>query len=375
MNLATTHAKNMPPSAPSLPNANAAAPQSQQMWHVLSPQDALTASNTPDSGLPHKEVTERQEKYGKNELPRAKPKSVFNLLWRQINNPLIWVLVASALVAIVADPLHGVKDGLVIIAVVTLNTLIGFVQEFKAGKAIQALSQMVPEHTMVLREGKRTRVPAAELVPGDLVWVASGDKVPADMRLVHVKNLQIEEAPLTGESIPVEKSTDAVSESAGIEDRRCMAYAGTMVTYGTATGLITGIGAATELGKISAMLRETTDLETPLTKALHQIGRIITIAIIVIVFQIFYLLNCRSLRDSLRSIGVFTNPSVFLGTGSLVALHLFFIYSPPLQAVFSTAPLSLRDLVFATAVGAVVIPVVSIEKRWRAHAEQRDHLS
>ncbi len=188
------------------------------------------------------------------------------LLWRQINNPLIWVLIASSGVAIIADPADGLKNGLVILAVVVLNTIIGFVQEFRAGKAIEALSKMVPENVNALRDGQKVTLPAAELVPGDVVTLASGDKVPADVRLIQVRSLQIEEAALTGESVPSEKTVASVDASAGVGDRSGMAFGGTLVTYGTGTAVVVETGARTELGKISAMLKETTDLQTPLTK-------------------------------------------------------------------------------------------------------------
>lgn len=180
------------------------------------------------------------------------------------------------------DPTDGIKNGLVILAVVVLNTIIGFVQEFRAGKAIEALSKMVPENVAAMRDGKKITLAASELVPGDIVLLASGDKVPADMRLVQVRNLQIEEAALTGESVPTEKALGVVAPAAGLGDRTCMTFGGTLVTYGTGTAVVVETGAKTELGKISAMLKETTDLQTPLTKALGQIGKYITIAIIII---------------------------------------------------------------------------------------------
>ncbi|MFY7895521.1 MAG: cation-translocating P-type ATPase, partial [Phycisphaerales bacterium] len=190
--------------------------------------------------------------------------------------------IASGVVAMLVDPTDGIKNGLVILAVVVLNTIIGFVQEFRAGKAIEALSKMVPENVAAMRDGKKITLAASELVPGDIVLLASGDKVPADMRLVQVRNLQIEEAALTGESVPTEKALGVVAPAAGLGDRTCMTFGGTLVTYGTGTAVVVETGAKTELGKISAMLKETTDLQTPLTKALGQIGKYITIAIIII---------------------------------------------------------------------------------------------
>jgi len=235
-----------------------------------------------ETGLTTDDANVRLAQYGPNLLPKAKGDTAWTLLWRQINSPLIWVLLASGFVAMLVDPTDGIKNGLVILAVVVLNTLIGFVQEFKAGKAIEALSKMVPENVTALRDGKTATLAGADLVPGDVVLLASGDKVPADMRLAAVKTLKIEEAALTGESVPAEKDTNASAENAGIGDRSGMVFGGTLVTYGTATAVVCGTGAATELGRISTMLKEATDLQTPLTKALQSIGKYITIGIIVI---------------------------------------------------------------------------------------------
>jgi len=258
-------------------------PASGEVYHAMAVADVIGKLRTNlETGLTTDDANARLAQYGANVLPKAKGDTAWTLLWRQINSPLIWVLIASGFVAMLVDPTDGIKNGLVILAVVVLNTLIGFVQEFKAGKAIEALSKMVPENVTALRDGKKATVAAADLVPGDVVLLASGDKVPADMRLAAVRTLKIEEAALTGESVPAEKDTDASAANAGIGDRSGMAFGGTLVTYGTATAVVCGTGAATELGRISTMLKEATDLQTPLTKALHSIGKYITIGIVAI---------------------------------------------------------------------------------------------
>jgi Ca2+-transporting ATPase len=234
---------------------------------------------THADGLSESEARARLERHGPNVLQRVSGDSAWKILWRQVNNPLIWVLLASAGLAIA---LGKVTDGIIVLAVVVLNTLIGFVQEFRAGKAIEALSQMVPENATALREGQKVTVPASALVPGDVVLLASGDKVPADVRLLSSRSLQVEEAALTGESVPSEKRVEPVPESAGIGDRTSMAFGGTHVTSGTATAVVVATGGATELGRISQLLHEAVDLQTPLTKALAVIGRYITLAILVI---------------------------------------------------------------------------------------------
>ncbi len=251
-------------------------------WHARPAEAVLETLDAAPEGLSPSQARARLEQHGPNLLPRPQGDTVWTLLWRQINSPLIWVLLVASLVALVADPHDGVKNGLVILAVVILNTAIGFFQEYRAGKAIEALSGMVPEFATALRDGQRLSVPVADLVPGDVVLLASGDKVPADLRLLQSRTLQIEEAALTGESVPVDKASDPVDSEAALGDRRCMAFAGTLVTYGTGTGVVAATGGKTELGRISTMLSETTDLETPLTRALQEIGAKLTVGIVVL---------------------------------------------------------------------------------------------
>ncbi len=279
-------------------SAGAGAAAAASAWHAREAADAIRELRTRAEGLGAAEAAERLRSHGPNVIPRGKRDTALDLLWRQINNPLIWVLIASAAVAMAVDPTGGVKNGLVILAVVVLNTIIGFVQEFKAGKAIEALSRMVPENASVLREGRKITVPATELVPGDIVLLASGDKVPADLRLIQLRNLQVEEAALTGESVPTEKRLAPVASAAGIGDRACMVYGGTLVTYGTGTAVVVETGARTELGRISTLLKETTDLETPLTRALANIGWMITIAIVVIALAMLAFGTWRTMAET-----------------------------------------------------------------------------
>jgi magnesium-transporting ATPase (P-type) len=251
----------------------------ERYWHAVETDEIVALSGSVQDGLTSEEAARRLELLGPNVLHRATREGPLLLLWRQINSPLIWVLIGSSALAI---GLGKVTDGLVVLAVVVLNTLIGFVQEYRAGQAIEALMEMVPENASVVRDGRKITVPVADLVPGDVVLLASGDKVPADMRLIALKNLQVEEAALTGESVPVQKSLEAVKPDAPIGDRTNMVFGGTMVTYGTATAVVVATGARTELGRISTMLREAADLQTPLTRTLAAIGKYITIAILLV---------------------------------------------------------------------------------------------
>ena len=263
-------------------------------WHACDAADALRDLRTGPEGLDDADAAARLKLHGANVIPRGKRDTALDLVWRQVHNPLIWVLIGSAVVAMAVDPTDGIKNGLVILAVVILNTLIGFVQESKANRAIEALSRMVPENATVVRARRKLTLPAADLVPGDVVLLASGDKVPADLRLVQLRNLQVEEAALTGESMPAQKQLAPVDAGAGIGDRTSMAFGGTLVTYGTASGVVVATGERTELGRISTMLKETTDLQTPLTLALAKIGWIITVSIVVISLAMLALGTWRS---------------------------------------------------------------------------------
>ena len=251
-------------------------------WFALDAPATLRRLDSGAAGLSSAEAAARLAHRGANVLPRARGDTLLDLVWRQINSPLIWVLIASGAIAMAVDPTDGVANGLVILAVVLLNTLIGFIQEWKAGRAIEALEQLVPENVAALRDGQKRTIPVEDLVPGDVVLLASGDRVPADLRLLAARNLHAEEAALTGESVPADKSVEPVSPDAAVGDRCCMLFGGTLVTAGTGTAVVVETGAHTELGRISQMLETTTSLETPLTRALTEIGRTITIAIVVL---------------------------------------------------------------------------------------------
>ncbi|RKH69785.1 cation-translocating P-type ATPase [Corallococcus aberystwythensis] len=248
-------------------------------WHALPAEAVLERLGSTPQGLTEEAARERLARHGPNVLERSRPDSAWKLLWRQIDSPLIWVLIASAGLAIL---LGKVTDGLVVAAVVVLNTVIGFVQEYRAGRAIEALNHMVPETAHVLREGHPVARPAAELVPGDIVQLASGDRVPADLRLLRSRNFQVEEAALTGESVPSSKHVATVAGDAELGDRANLAFGGTLVTSGTSTAVVVATGSATELGRISHMMEQTADLSTPLTRELARLGRVISGGIVVL---------------------------------------------------------------------------------------------
>jgi potassium/sodium efflux P-type ATPase len=278
------------------------ASSASQAWHSLSAAEVMSQLGATRQGLTDVQATERLGRYGANVLPPAGGMSIAQIVWSQINNALIWVLIASAAIAVAVDPNDGIKNGAVILAVVILNSIIGVIQEFKANQAIAALSGMVPEFAQVERNGTRTQLAVADLVPGDIVYLQSGDKVPADLRLLEIRSLQIEEAALTGESVPVEKHVDAVAIDASLGDRTCMAFSGALVTYGTATGVVATTGPSTELGRINALLDSAESTETPLQHALDRIGKMLTVGIAILAVLIILIGTARAMAegDSLR---------------------------------------------------------------------------
>lgn len=286
-------------------------------WHAIDYKEVLGNFESSLQGLVLEEVEKRRQKYGANELKRKNKDGVLKVLWRQINNPLIWVLIGSSTLA---TALGKITDGMVVLTVVVVNSIIGFIQEYRAGKAIEALNNMVPENATVIRNGNIITIPVSEIVPGDIVQVAAGDRIPADMRIIKQKNLQVEEAALTGESVPSQKTSDAVNPDAVLGDRKCMVYGGTLVVSGTATAVVVKTGMDTELGKISDMLNETVDLDTPLTQKLSVIGKYLTIGIGVITVIIMVIGTYRTmgqgvlLSDALRESLIF---AIALAVGAI----------------------------------------------------------
>ena len=254
-------------------------------WHAQSPEQALAAMQASAQGLGGAEAARRLERYGANRLARAAGLGPLTIFWAQLNNPISWVLITAGTLAI---GLGKGTDAAVVFGAVLINAVIGFIQEYQAGKEIAALAGMVPEKTTVLRDGQTSGIAVAGLVPGDIVVLASGDKVPADLRLLQVKNLHVEEAALTGESVPAGKQVAAVAAEAALGDRLCMVYGGTMITQGTASGLVVATGNGTELGRINQLLNRIPPLETPLTRQLAVVSRYITGAVIVIAAVLFF---------------------------------------------------------------------------------------
>ncbi|MFH7319694.1 cation-transporting P-type ATPase [Desulfurivibrio sp. D14AmB] len=267
-------------------------PAVETNWYELTAQQAVEQLKVdPASGLDGAEWQQRRERHGANILTPPRRKGPLLRFLLQFHNVLIYVLLGAAVVTMLMR--HWLDAG-VIFGVVVVNALIGFIQEGKAERALEAIRNMLSQQAMVLREGKRALIPAEELVPGDIVFLQSGDKVPADLRLLKVKELRIDEASLTGESIPSEKASEPVATEAAIGDRSSMAYSGTLVTYGQGTGVVTATGDETELGRINKMLAEVPPLVTRLLVQMADFGRKLTVAIFTlaaITFAFGYLLK------------------------------------------------------------------------------------
>lgn len=247
------------------------------VWHATESEQALAAHEVTAAGLNAAEASRRLAAHGPNRLTPPKKRSPLVRFLLQFHNVLIYVLLGAAVVTAV---LGEVVDTTVIIGVVVINALIGFIQEGKAEKSLDAIRNMLSLSAMVMRDGRRVEIAAEELVPGDIVLLASGDKVPADLRLIETRNLRIEEAALTGESEPVEKSPDAVAENAPIGDRTGMAYSGTLVVFGQGRGVVVATGDATEIGRIGRMLAEVESVDTPLLKQMAVFGRWLTAGVL-----------------------------------------------------------------------------------------------
>lgn len=249
-------------------------------WHAEHTESAVRAFSSESSqGLTKAQVEAAMKKYGPNQLPAPKKRGPLLRFLLQMHNTLIYVLLVAGAGKMA---LGEWVDSLVIIGVVLINSLLGFVQEGKAEKALDSIRNMLSSQATAIREGKPVVVPAEALVPGDVVVLQSGDKVPADMRLLEVKNLRIEEAALTGESLPVEKTAEAVPRDSPLGDRKSMAFSGTLVVGGRAKGLVVATGPDTELGHINQMLTAVSSLETPLLRQIAKFGKTLTAAILLV---------------------------------------------------------------------------------------------
>jgi len=252
--------------------------------YALPSADVLHSLGSSQRGLSVEEARARLTRFGPNRLTPRRGRGPLVRFLLQFHNVLIYILLAAA--GVTALLAHWVDTG-VIVGVVVINAVIGFIQEGKAEQALAAIRRMLSLKATVLRAGHTISIDAEELVPGDVVVVQSGDRVPADLRLFRIKNLRVDEASLTGESVPVEKLTGPVAAEAALGDRNCMAYSSTLVTFGQASGVVVATGDNTELGHISELLAEVEQLETPLLRKMAVFGRWLSIAIVLVAAATF----------------------------------------------------------------------------------------
>lgn len=238
-------------------------------WHEVSTEELFSSLRTCPAGLSSSEAARRLEEYGPNELQAARPISPWAIFLEQFKNVLIIILLAAVLLSALMG--HGI-EAIAIAVIVLFAVVLGFVQEYRAERAIEALRSMAAPMASVFRDGEEIEIPSRDLVPGDAVLLSAGDSIPADLRLVETVNLQIEEAALTGESVAIEKHMDAIPGELPLGDRRNMAYAGTVATYGRGRGVVTATGMNTEFGKIAQMLQTIETGKTPLQENLDRVG-------------------------------------------------------------------------------------------------------
>jgi len=252
----------------------------EKHWHHLPQQEVLDLLDADaGKGLDRFQIEERQRDFGPNALTQRKGQGPLLRFLLQFHQALVYILLAAVVIKIM---LGAWVDASVIFGVVLLNSIIGFVQEGKALNALAALSRALTTTATVLRAGDKQQIDAAELVPGDVVLLASGDKVPADLRLLQVRNLQVDESALTGESLPVEKDSGDLVRDIVLAERTNMAYSSTLVTYGTGVGVVTETGDATEIGRISELIASAEVLATPLTRKIARFSHILLYAILVL---------------------------------------------------------------------------------------------
>lgn len=290
-------------------------------WYRLS-IEAVEEQLKVQGPLSHEEALKRQQKYGLNRLPMAAKRTLLQRILSQFNNMLIWVLLSAVVITAV---LGHTLDSLVILAVVVLQGVIGFVQEGKAEQALAAIEHMLAPTASVLRGGHVKKIPAEQLVPGDIVLLEAGDRIPADMRLTRCNSFSVDESVLTGESLAVDKEEQALSDILPIGDQSNMAFSGTLVTRGTAKGIVTSTGSHTEIGRISGLLHQTTQLKTPLLAQMDTFARYLSIIVLLMGLSILvagYFLSGMAFPDLFMAVVGLTISAVPEGLPAVLTITL-----------------------------------------------------
>jgi Ca2+-transporting ATPase len=288
-------------------------------WHALDMNQVLNDLQVRETGVTAHEAEERMTRFGPNQLAEARPTSFLTILWEQLNNFVVMLLVAaSAISALLGEWV----DASAILAIVVLNTVLGIVQERRAEQALAALKRLAAPEAQVMRDGHRTVIPARELVPGDIVFLEAGNYVPADMRLLEAVNLRVEEASLTGESLPVKKNSATVLDrNVPLGDRKNTAFMGTLISYGRGRGVVTSTGMNTQLGLIATMLQNVDEEVTPLQRRLDQLGKSLSYAALLLVTVVFIV----ALINNTEIGGLFSSPALFFSENARVITEVFII--------------------------------------------------
>jgi Ca2+-transporting ATPase len=257
----------------------------EKAWHALNPDEVLHSLKVKEQGLTTEEAALRRQTYGENQLQEAPRPGLLHMLWEQINSFVVWLLIiASVISALLGDEIEAAA----IMAIVVLNAVLGIIQERRAEEALAALKKLAAPEAQTLRDGHRVSIPARELVPGDMIFLEAGNFIPADVRLLEAVNLRVEEASLTGESLPVQKSAASVlDKDVPLGDRKNTAFMGTLVSYGRGRGVVVSTGMRTQLGLIAEMLQNVEEEETPLQRRLDQLGKTLSIGALVLVAVVF----------------------------------------------------------------------------------------
>ena len=288
-------------------------------WHTLKPEQVLKHFEVQDNGLTTDEAKKRLAYYGPNQLKEAPRPTFLQMLWEQLNNfVVILLIVASVISALLGDYVEAAA----IMAIVVLNAVLGIVQERRAEEALAALKKLAAPDAQVVRDGHRRTIPSYELVPGDIVFLEAGNFIPADIRLLEAINLRVEEASLTGESLPVQKNAATVlDQNIPLGDRKNTAFMGTVVSYGRGRGVVTSTGMRTQLGLIATMLQSVESEETPLQRRLDQLGKSLSIAALFLVAIVFIvaLINYTDIN------GLFTGPLAYLKEYAAEITEVFII--------------------------------------------------
>jgi len=298
---------------------NKTAENQEQAWHALPVEEVLRHLEVQENGLSAEQAARRLQQYGPNQLQEAPRPTFWHMLWEQLNNFVVILLIVAS---IISSLLGDYVEAAAIMAIVVLNAVLGIIQEQRAEEALAALKKLAAPDAQVLRDGRRQTIPARDLVPGDIVFLEAGNFVPADLRLLEAVNLRIEEASLTGESLPVQKSAvSIIDKDVPIGDRKNTAFMGTTVSYGRGRGVVVSTGMRTQLGLIATMLQTVEAEETPLQRRLDQLGKTLSIASLILVAIVFVV----ALLDYTNINMLFSSPLSYFQTYTREITDVFII--------------------------------------------------